>query len=898
MDTSTDVNFIREKCEKDTVAFLADGNVRNLITNPNPAEYTLELSEPIKLVFGLDILDATIPSSVFNIDSHNSILSYWLMDNPCSPETASWIKESMCLDEEYVNKIVGASKAEFMMYNATVSDNYPAAGPGVCVFGSGSNVFISSNNIVLGSSNNNIVLGSSNNNMFGSSNNNIEDYDFFGFNFPVSTNLTSTELLFFDHGFINNMNTTTETIKEDIKGIVGIDGSYCVIGDTICFADYDVLEKYFNDDEKIENVVDAILSFKDAIELVDDDNKCRANIFIKTYEKRTALRSSSKFLHVPGTLPFASFPRTFASFVMDEDANIYLAMESSFACYNSYGEILWRVDTKVGENGGKMLPLYEKSSLIFMSFTTNAVYAMTLNSVIKFPALFVRDIAITIDYAVVLLFEKSFTSYDLNGTQSNHVDTDVDFENVCMSGSREALYIIGVTTSKVTIFKYDNTFKICYKKDIDTTCRPVCCAANSKMLVIAFSDMSVRVFNPKTLETRHIHTFTQGIKQIDIDDVANIFYVILSDSKKYECFIDRDKRVLNVNQYTKWYPFPKRPNTSDKGVNFATNVNTNLRRGFYSQVPDIINEFNFIDPNIMISLDSITSRLKFQISSKRASSQKTFETLKPILNSLAPMRVRHAKFFFVDIEKSSIKGIIGLDNSASNVLLSDNFGNMISSGVVNMRLITYVILRCKEIEENVFRSDVAGACGIGMFKIIDINDVLNFRYDFTNFIQRPFHPISKLSKLSFRFENLDGSLCNFNGNAAVLILGIKRYMPQAPGNFGTSYVLNPNYDPDFRTYQMNAMELQQRFSKETPRIELPTISNFVREHNIHAIDPKRRLPIRQDFEDHEDDDSEDSYPKRTDYSSDGCSVGCDSVSNFSSSVWSDVESTKRVDFFK
>jgi hypothetical protein len=212
--------------------------------------------------------------------------------------------------------------------------------------------------------------------------------------------------------------------------------------------------------------------------------------------------------------------------------------------------------------------------------------------------------------------------------------------------------------------------------------------------------------------------------------------------------------------------------------------------------------------------------------------------------------------------------------------------------VVTFNKIIYIVLRCKEIEENVFREDVTGTSGIGIFKILDSNSITNLRYDFVNFVRRPFHPISQLTRLTLRFENVDGSLCDFNGNPVMIILGIKRYMPQAPGNFGTSYVLNPNYNPDFHEYQVQEMELQARYGR-LPRAALPSRDAFVREHNLHAHDPRRRLPVRQDVEDHADDSGVDSEPSDDDVSDGSSRRG----SSLASSIWSSGAHGGTVDFF-
>jgi hypothetical protein len=77
MDTSVDVNFIRDRCEKDTVSVVIDGNLRDMRAYPDPSSFVVNLLEPIKLVYGYDILDATIPSSMYNVASKSCTFAYF-----------------------------------------------------------------------------------------------------------------------------------------------------------------------------------------------------------------------------------------------------------------------------------------------------------------------------------------------------------------------------------------------------------------------------------------------------------------------------------------------------------------------------------------------------------------------------------------------------------------------------------------------------------------------------------------------------------------------------------------------------------------------------------------------------------------------------------------------------
>lgn len=254
------------------------------------------------------------------------------------------------------------------------------------------------------------------------------------------------------------------------------------------------------------------------------------------------------------------------------------------------------------------------------------------------------------------------------------------------------------------------------------------------------------------------------------------------------------------------------------------------------------------------------------------------------------LRHRRGARFAINLCRTTLAERMGYASppSPTGLLLSSASGVFTPArGILTFKHTAHVVLRCHEIEENVYREDVDGASGLGIFKLYDTNDVAHLRFDFVNFVRRPFHPISQLSRLTFRLENVDGSLCRFNGVPSLIVLGVKRYMPLPPGDFGKAYVLNPNYDPDFRRYAIREMELRQRFERP-PEPRLPDVAEFVREHNAYARDPRRRPPDAQDVEDHSSDDDVDEDV--TDDDEEGGSA-------LASSVWARNRAFLPHDFF-
>ena len=120
-------------------------------------------------------------------------------------------------------------------------------------------------------------------------------------------------------------------------------------------------------------------------------------------------------------------------------------------------------------------------------------------------------------------------------------------------------------------------------------------------------------------------------------------------------------------------------------------------------------------------------------------------------------------------------------------------------GVVNLTGPRYVNIRCPEIESHMFRDRVNERChaGLGVVHLRGYG-FREQRYDFTSFPPRRFHPLGKLSKLTFRLERPDGTLYDSHGVDHTLLLVLKYYRTAA-SPFETPQ-LNPQNTPDLHTF--------------------------------------------------------------------------------------------------
>lgn len=189
--------------------------------------------------------------------------------------------------------------------------------------------------------------------------------------------------------------------------------------------------------------------------------------------------------------------------------------------------------------------------------------------------------------------------------------------------------------------------------------------------------------------------------------------------------------------------------------------------------------------------------------------------------------------FFLDMEKSTCGEIIGFDQLSSSpsegyfkdvslfkqpTSTSKLFGSLrgedgvhsvVAPGVVNLLGVRYVTLRCPEIESHLLGSlgYTSNNIGLGIFKLQSPYEVSNLKFDFFNFVKKPFHPIGKLTKMSIRFEREDGILYNFRGINHQILISIKYYIPSFTAMVKDPvHILNPNYNPNYLDYLVEREE--------------------------------------------------------------------------------------------
>lgn len=160
------------------------------------------------------------------------------------------------------------------------------------------------------------------------------------------------------------------------------------------------------------------------------------------------------------------------------------------------------------------------------------------------------------------------------------------------------------------------------------------------------------------------------------------------------------------------------------------------------------------------------------------------------------MSFRCMGYFWLDMNRSTCREILGFNERADaqrteyrkinfgthlfgsipEVLGASNFA-IYTPGIVDLEGTRFIKVRCQELEEH--RNQVIQEGynpGIGVFKLY--NTLLaHLRFDYNNFKPNLTQPVAKLSKLTLRFENLDGTLFDFKGSDHHMMISIRSLHP-------------------------------------------------------------------------------------------------------------------------
>jgi hypothetical protein len=93
-----DINYLKNNSIKQNYTFLIDSTDRDRDKYPNPNKYVVDFTVPFKNVIGMEIIDASIPRTMYNIDVENNLLYYYLGNDENDPIIKNGVTEKIACD--------------------------------------------------------------------------------------------------------------------------------------------------------------------------------------------------------------------------------------------------------------------------------------------------------------------------------------------------------------------------------------------------------------------------------------------------------------------------------------------------------------------------------------------------------------------------------------------------------------------------------------------------------------------------------------------------------------------------------------------------------------------------------------------------------------------------------
>lgn len=76
-----DINYLKQNSIKQSYTFLIDSKNRDRSIYPTPSEYVVDFTVPFRNVIGLEVLDVSVPKTMYNIDVNNNRIYYYISDS-------------------------------------------------------------------------------------------------------------------------------------------------------------------------------------------------------------------------------------------------------------------------------------------------------------------------------------------------------------------------------------------------------------------------------------------------------------------------------------------------------------------------------------------------------------------------------------------------------------------------------------------------------------------------------------------------------------------------------------------------------------------------------------------------------------------------------------------------
>jgi len=823
-----DVDYMKQNSIKENYTFIVDSKFRNQEEYPDPNNYVVNFDIPFKNVFGIEILDVSIPKTMYNIDNDtnklyiyinttkNAIINYFDMveglewekfDNIKNIQKDSEIinyilsdnlKNSRVIDSSHyygitnLNKYNYISVVDILQWNRIVIDINTIDNNSY--YTSIYNVKLSEDLKI-----NNIFQNS----IYTKYYSNHDQLNEYNINDLRSYNVIPIIDSEYDEKYyLKWYNTGTEQIENNY----GLKWEY--IGNT-----KPIHGNNINNDFLINNIIDngLELSFEKFESLnIDISNKNNyieiINDNVKNYYKpKTNINVGYKWVDID-----------IESNYYQEYENDNLGNEIKNKIYNQPNEELSFTNEELNDLNFD----YNNDINIFIKIITGLKWRITnsindsgenrINSDTITLLIRAKSIANIIDLEITdfTITEKNFLMNNINSNSYILIDniiwrteytTYVPDGTIDINGNKKKKWLIN--NNLVNLIKNTDNYEEKYNQiiinELDWNNLNI---ENDELL----SDTIILVDNNyyKILPSYH---YIPNINYYYPKDILSV-NIINEYQKILDIFFELFIIEIPIGNYT----------LNKLIVTLNTKFNENINSVILNRKIEDVNK-----NTVLIDIDNFELELQCAGNTIPADIQNIlkFEGNRHIIFDMNKSTLNKTLGFYSKVSDNlefinnysylNINKIITYEKFYHSIKLINNKHAIVSPGIVYLIGYDYIILKCPEIEEHLYGSLSYTKNRIGLAKIRVSNWGLN--EESTSYLKlklREFHPIGKLSKITLQFENSEGNLYNFRGVNHNIVFAIHYYSAKQKQNFEKS-IINPEYKMNFMDYKYSQEEKEE-----------------------------------------------------------------------------------------
>lgn len=742
-----DIDYLLNNSEEENIIMMIDSRKRDKIINPTPGEFEVVFDEPIRNVCGVEVLDTSIPRTMFMTDSHNNTIRVF----------------NGLINKRYVGSSVGDDMSTMSIFNT--QDSYVQYKFAEQDYQSADSAFLAFNDQFIMSMiqiDNFDMQYRSYDNIYERGKSSFPIMRFCSPNAPFALDISnSTSHTMF--GFCTRAETDGQHKGKflNLKDMFTNDQAVCT---NLWKYTYDTSLNHFpsgmrtNDKNYLPNT-----------RMIT--NKLSTDVLRIPYRHHSKRQMRSFFSGIGCSFPHGTF---LSPEINEVFFSMYATTNIDGVNYKSFYLKDIPLTSLANEKGGQVLyPIKEDYGILFEYFEfANKALDIEYTIEIRFDRILYSDLVRTMDGIFVEY------GYFINTTENKHFNENTyfgipifNFEqtqkiinliSVDHEGETEGLGETHLKSSEyVTTPPGEGALK--YAQKINPTNDNLQNLAEYYVGTLPLGDdNNVLNYNPICNNIEITIPLRNGKHEL-INELLDIYFIDIYENKELYVRVYLNATVETSNET---YVLKLTYNTSEEELKKSPCNNIYLGEIFLkSKRLNIFNE--------------------------------------EIGNSDEVLNIQFQLFFQSRLDE------LPLDNTCTFVFkyISVHTFAIQSPGMMNLATESYIMLRSEELENHLRGSfDMRNTSpGLGIVNI-DVQGYAVNRLEFFSVKYKRFHPIGILAKMKFRFERCtDGQIYDFKNVDLHMLLSIKFLRPKRLQKFQQS-TLNPDYNPDFVGYLNRNMQ--------------------------------------------------------------------------------------------